>query len=156
MPNWCQIKMNIIAATPHEAKKITAVLEQGMTEAQRKNIGLFMGSELKYLFHCDCNLVDNTIFLNGNVKWSLNGPEASEWIQWLKGHGEIAEVKLGYKELSALIYGRYYFDGKFLFDIFLPSEFFPEYDEYDFDSREHQLEKNLDTYGISILISNIN
>jgi hypothetical protein len=71
------------------------------------------------------------------------------------GHGQISELEMRYEESGNLIYGCYTFDGTMLSDRYLPSQYFPKYDESDPDSWPEILRTALNKYGERTCIGKI-
>lgn len=156
MPNWCSIDMTITAKTPDDAKKIHTALQTSYEKAQKEKVAMFLGSTEKYLFYSDFDLLDDSIYLHGDIKWSLDTKNAVEWIRWLKSHGEIIETQIKYEECGCQIFGRYHFNEKLLHDKYLPWEYFPKYDEEEPDSWNDLLNSALEKYGVETIVAEIN
>ena len=71
MANWCDIEMYITGKTPDDAKKIHEALQESYKKAQKENVAMYVGSTSKYLFSSDFDLIDDSVYLHGDVKWSL-------------------------------------------------------------------------------------
>jgi hypothetical protein len=155
MANWSTLNMEIISPNVTEAGKIHAAIQQANHTARKAKTGMFIGSTTRYLFESDFDHLDDSIYLFGMTRWTPSHQEFADWVRWFMGHGQISELEMRYEESGNLVYGCYTFDGTMLSDRYLPSQYFPEYDESDPDSWSEILRAALNKHGERTCIGKI-
>ena len=74
MANWCSVEAEIVCFDGREAETLYHKLLNDKTEADKLERGFYIGSD-RYFFDSILEVNDNTITLNGSVKWGFTDDE---------------------------------------------------------------------------------
>ncbi len=154
MANICEANLKIFFKNEDEAKTFESKLAPVIEIAREKREAIFLGSSKKYLDVLYMERDGEKIELYGEVRWSLPHSEALEWTQYLCSLALIERMTIFYFECGCQLLGRYEFEIGQLTDVYVPDEFFPEYDE---ESGEYsqELDDAIEEHGIDVFVGEI-
>ena len=141
MANWCSVEAEIVCSEGLEAETLYQKLLNDKTEADKLERGFYIGSD-RYFFDSILEVNDNTITLNGSVKWGFTDDEILAFIKHLKAVVPIHTAEIRYEESGCMLYGKFSYEDSILYDTYLPESCFPDYDE---ETYYEQLEQLLST-----------
>ena len=144
MANWCDIELEIEAATDKDFKRIQDGLEfERKLSCDRRHM-MFIGSYQRYLDYVDTDYVNNWITVYGSVRWGIENAEMTDIVRWLQHLGDIKYLKCHIEEGGCQIYGDYEYREGFppkLTYTYLPCEHYPDYAEEDTEDPDHLVTK---------------
>ena len=154
MANICEANLKIFFKNEDEAKIFESKLAPVIETARVKREAIFLGSKTKYLDVLYLDRDGSEIELYGEVRWSLPHSEALEWTQYLCSLALIECMTIFYFECGFQLLGQYEFENGQLTDVYIPDEFFPEYDD---ESGEYsqELDEAIEEHGIDVFVGEI-
>ena len=145
MANWCSIEAEIVCFDGREAETLYQKLLNDKTEADKLERGFYIGSD-RYFFDSIIEVNNDTITLNGSVKWGFTDNEILAFIKHLKAVVPIQSAEIRYEESGCMLYGKFSYEDGILYDTYLPESFFPDYyEETYYEQLEQLLETNSQT-----------
>ena len=80
MANWCSIEAEIVCFDGREAETLYQKLLADKTKADKRDRGFYIGSD-RYFFDSILEVNDDTVTLNGSVKWGFTDDEILAFIK---------------------------------------------------------------------------
>ena len=121
MANWCSIEAEIVCFDGRDAETLYQKLLTNKTEADKLERGFFIGSD-RYFFDSILEVNENTITLNGSVKWGFTDDEILAFIKHLKSVVPIKSAEIKYEETGCFIYGYFSYEDGILYDTYIKTK----------------------------------
>ena len=151
MANWCSVEAEIVCFDGRKAETLYQKLLTDKTEADKLERGFYIGSD-RYFFDSIFEVNENTITLNGSVKWGFTDDEILAFIKHLKAVVPIQSAEIRYEESGCMLYGKFSYEDGILYDTYLPESCFPDYNE---ETYYEQLDELLSTNSQTKIIGEV-
>ena len=145
MANWCAVDIVIELSNEADVYKLLAKLKDEQLKAEQEDRMVFIGSKTRYIDELKLHCEENTLDVQGDVKWGINYDEMVEIIKWIKSIVPIVKLMCHQDEEGCGVYGYYtYADGKLKYR-YIPRSEYPEFEEHQqswYDALEAALSVN--------------
>jgi hypothetical protein len=120
MANCCFVDFEIEFTSKENKETFFKFTENKISECKRNDVGVYFGSESKYLFDVECSDVsDLVVDINCWVKWSITNEQMVDILNYIISIGTVKSFIVKYQELGNLVYGKYVFENNILKDYYL-------------------------------------
>ena len=120
MANCCFVDFEIEFTSKENKETFFKLMENRISECKRKDVGVYFGSESKYLFDVECSDVsDLVVGIHCWVKWSITNEQMVDMLNYIISMATVKSFIVKYQELGNLVYGKYVFENNILKDYYL-------------------------------------
>ena len=124
MANQCSTSIIVKCPTERHLRKLQKALRHKLKKANERGQGLYLGSTARPFFDLSLQRHDDSLLLEGWVKWCIEQDEMSALARYLESIAPVSCITLSYEEVGNFLYGRYTYRNGVLTDTFLtPSDF---------------------------------
>ena len=148
MANNCMVGITVTTFTEADGERLHDILTAAKMIADKKQEGVFIGCQNRYLFDGKFFRDRDTVEIFGWVKWGFSDEEVKTFLAWLMVQAGVKELRIDYDEPGCLLYGNYTYVANVLVKCCLPEINYPEDDGS--DGFGITLESALKKYGVAV------